>query len=33
MNSLSEFLSAPLLDFVPSYNNEQPDEFYMLFRK
>ena len=30
MNSLSEFLSSPLLDFIPSYsssdNIEQPDE-------
>ena len=30
MNSLSEFLSSPLLDFVPSDNNERPDELDML---
>ena len=30
MNSLSEFLSSPLLDFVPSDNNEWPDELNML---
>ena len=34
MNSLSEFLSSPLLDFIPSNspsnNIEQPDEIDML---
>ena len=30
MNSFSEFLSSPLLDFVPSDNNEQSDELDML---
>ena len=34
MNSLSEFLSSSLLDFIPSdspsNNNEQPDEIDML---
>ena len=34
MNSLSEFLSSPLLDFIPSIspsnNIEQPDEIDML---
>ena len=34
MNSLSEFLSSPLLDFIPSNstsnNTEQPDELDML---
>ena len=34
MNSLSEFLSSPLLDFIPSNspikNTEQPNELDML---
>ena len=30
MNSLSKFLSSPLLDFVPSDNNKRPDELDML---
>ena len=34
MNSLSEFLSSPLLDFIhsnlPNNNTKQPDELYML---
>ena len=32
MNSLSEFLSSPLLDFVPSENNERPDKLDMLLK-
>ena len=36
MNSLSEFLSSPLLDFIPASNSpsnniERPDEIDMLF--
>ena len=30
MNSLSEFLFSPLLDFIPSDNNEWPNELDML---
>ena len=31
MNSLSEFLFSLLLDFIPSDNNERPDELDMLY--
>lgn len=32
MNSLTDFLSSPLLDFVPGDNSERPDELDMLLK-